>query len=153
MANGKYTDYATRVQMAAQRQQFLNQLLKQGSTNLLNFGKNTQWAGRQLMVGLTIPLSILGSAAAKTFMEMEQAVTKFSRVYGDMFTGGDATNKAVAEIQRLGKEFTKYGIAVKDTIEMAASAAAMGLTGSDLNSQVIQATRLAVLGQVENSKR
>jgi len=152
MANGKYTDYATRVQMAAQRQQFLNQLLKQGSTNLLNFGKNTQWAGRQLMVGLTIPLSILGSAAAKTFMEMEQAVTKFSRVYGDMFTGGDATNKAVAEIQRLGKEFTKYGIAVKDTIEMAASAAAMGLTGSDLNSQVIQATRLAVLGQVEQQQ-
>ena len=152
MANGKYTDYATRVQMAAQRQQFLNQLLKQGSTNLLNFGKNTQWAGRQLMVGLTIPLSILGSAAAKTFMEMEQAVTKFTRVYGDMMTGGDATNKAIGEIQRLGKEFTKYGIAVKDTIEMAASAAAMGLTGNDLNAQVIQATRLAVLGQVEQQQ-
>ena len=152
MANGKYTDYATRVQMAAQRQQFLNQLLKQGSTNLLNFGKNTQWAGRQLMVGLTIPLSILGSAAAKTFMEMEQAVTKFTRVYGDMMTGGDATNKAIGEIQRLGKEFTKYGIAVKDTIEMAASAAAMGLTGGALNAQVIQATRLAVLGQVEQQQ-
>jgi hypothetical protein len=152
MANGKYTDYATRVQMAAQRQQFLNQLLKQGSTNLLNFGKNTQWAGRQLMVGLTIPLSILGSAAAKTFMEMEQAVTKFTRVYGDMFTSGDATNKAIADIQRLGKEFTKYGIAVKDTVEMAASAAAMGLTGGALNAQVIQATRLAVLGQVEQQQ-
>ena len=152
MANGKYTDYATRVQMAAQRQQFLNQLLKQGSTNLLNFGKNTQWAGRQLMVGLTIPLSILGSAAAKTFMEMEQAVTKFMRVYGDLGTQSDATNKAIADIQRLGKEFTKYGIAVKDTVEMAASAAAMGLTGNALNAQVIQATRLAVLGQVEQQQ-
>ena len=149
MANGKYTDYATRVQMAAQRQQFLNQLLKQGSTNLLNFGKNTQWAGRQIMVGLTIPLSILGSAAAKTFMEMEEAVLKFTRVYGDITTSGDATNKAVADMQRLGKEFTKYGIAVKDTIDTAATAAAMGLTGDALNSQVIQATRLSVLGQVE----
>jgi hypothetical protein len=152
MVNGQYADYATRMQMAAQRQQFLNQLLKQGSTQLLNFGKNTQWAGRQLMVGLTIPLSILGSTAAKTFMEMEQAVTRFSRVYGDMTTGNDATNKAVADIQRLGKEFTKYGIAVKDTVEMAASAAAMGLTGNNLNAQVIQATRLAVLGQVEQQQ-
>ena len=152
MANGKYTDYATRVQMAAQRQQFLNQLLKQGSTNLLNFGKNTQWAGRQLMVGLTIPLSILGSAAAKTFLEMEQAVLKFQRVYGDLTTSGDATNKALKDIQMLGKEFTKYGIAVKDTVEMAATAAAMGLTGGALNAQVIAATRLAVLGQVEQQQ-
>jgi hypothetical protein len=152
MANGKYTDYATRVQMAAQRQQFLNQLLKQGSTNLLNFGKNTQWAGRQLMVGLTIPLSILGSAAAKTFMEMEEAVLKFTRVYGDITTSGDATNKAVADIQRLGKEFTKYGIAVKDTMEMAATAAAMGMQGSALEAQVVQATRLSVLGQVEQQQ-
>lgn len=152
MANGKYADYATRVQMAAQRQQFLNQLLKQGSTNLLNFGKNTQWAGRQLMVGLTIPLSILGSAAAKTFMEMEEAVLKFTRVYGDITTSGDATNKAVADIQRLGKEFTKYGIAVKDTMEMAATAAAMGMMGDALESQVVQATRLSVLGQVEQQQ-
>jgi hypothetical protein len=152
MVNGQYADYATRMQMAAQRQQFLNQLLKQGSTQLLNFGKNTQWAGRQLMVGLTIPLSILGSTAAKTFMEMEQAVTKFSRVYGDMMTNSDATDKAIADIQRLGKEFTKYGIAVKDTIEMAASAAAMGLSGNALNAQVTQATRLAVLGQVEQQQ-
>jgi hypothetical protein len=152
MANGKYADYTTRVQMAAQRQQFLNQLLKQGSTNLLNFGKNTQWAGRQLMVGLTIPLSILGSAAAKTFMEMEEAVLKFTRVYGDITTSGDATNKAVADIQRLGKEFTKYGIAVKDTMEMAATAAAMGMQGSALEAQVVQATRLSVLGQVEQQQ-
>jgi len=152
MVNGQYADYATRMQMAAQRQQFLNQLLKQGSTQLLNFGKNTQWAGRQLMVGLTIPLTILGSTAAKAFMEMEQAVVKFTRVYGDMTTGGDATNKAIADIQRLGKEFTKYGISVKDTMEMAASAAAMGLTGGALNAQVISATKLAVLGQVEQQQ-
>ena len=152
MANGQYADYATRTQMAAQRQQFLNQLLKQGSTQLLNFGKNTQWAGRQLMVGLTIPLTILGSTAAKTFMEMEQAITKFSRVYGDMMTNSDATDKAIADVQRLAKEFTKFGIAAKDTVEMAASAAAMGLTGNALSAQVIQATRLAVLGQVEQQQ-
>jgi len=152
MTNGRYADYATRVQMAAQRQQLLNQLIKQGSTQLLNFGKNTQWAGRQLMVGLTIPLTLLGSVAMKTFRDMEEAVVKFTRVYGDMTTTSDATNKAVEDIQRLGKEFTKYGIAVKDTVEMAATAAAMGLTGNDLNQQVIAATKLSVLGQVEQQQ-
>jgi hypothetical protein len=149
MVNGQYADYATRVQMAAQRQQFLNQLIKQGSTQLLNFGKNTQWAGRQLMVGLTIPLSILGTTAAQTFREMEMAVVNFTRVYGDMTTSNDATNKAVADIQKLAKEFTKFGIAATDTVNMAAKAAAMGLTGSALTAQVEQATKLAVLGQVD----
>ena len=152
MVNGQYADYATRTQMAAQRQQFLNQLLKQGSTQLLNFGKNTQWAGRQLMVGLTIPLSILGSTAAKVFREMEQATIRFTRVYGDLTTSMGDTDKAVAEIQLLAKEFTKFGIAAKDTMEMAASAAAMGLTGADLQAQVTNATRLAVLGQVEQAQ-
>jgi hypothetical protein len=152
MVNGQYADYATRTQMAAQRQQFLNQLLKQGSTQLLNFGKNTQWAGRQLMVGLTIPLSILGSTAAKVFREMEEATIKFTRVYGDMTTSMGDTDKAVVQIQRLAKEFTKFGIAAKDTMEMAASAAAMGLQGADLQAQVTEATRLAVLGQVEQQQ-
>ena len=150
--NGKYTDYATRVQMAAQRQQLMNQLLKQGSTQLLNFGKNTQWAGRQLMVGLTVPLSMLGGFAAQTFREMEKEVVNFKRVYGDMFSDAGATDKAIADIQRLGIEFTKYGVAVKDTVAMAAKAAAMGLTGSDLNAQVTAATRLSVLGQVEQQQ-
>jgi len=40
-------DYATKTALAAQKQALFNQLVKQGSTNLLNFGKNTQWAGRQ----------------------------------------------------------------------------------------------------------
>jgi len=152
MVNGQYADYATRTQMAAQRQQFLNQLLKQGSTQLLNFGKNTQWAGRQLMVGLTIPLSILGSTAAKVFREMEQATVAFSRVYGDMTTSIGDTDKAIEDIKLLGKEFTKFGIAVKDTMDMAAKAAAMGLTGGDLVAQVTQATRLSVLGQVDQQQ-
>lgn len=152
MVNGEYTDYATRTQMAAQRQQLLNQLLKQGSTQLLNFGKNTQWAGRQLMVGFTVPLTMLGSVAAKAFKEMEEAVIKLQRVYGDMYTSAADTDKAVKGIQLLAKEFTKYGIAASETVKMAADAAAMGLTGGDLTAQVTAATRLAVLGQVEQQE-
>ena len=146
--NGEFSDYATRMQMNAQRQQFFNKLIQQGSTNLLNFGKNTQWAGRQLMVGLTIPLTILGSTASKTFTEMEQAITRLSRVYGDMTTSQGATDKAIADIRRLGVEFTKWGVKVVDTVNMAADAAAAGFSGQALIDQVTNATKLAVLGQV-----
>jgi TP901 family phage tail tape measure protein len=142
----------TQTAMAAQKQQLLNQLLKQGSTNLLNFGKNTQWAGRQLMVGFTVPLVMLGSAAAKTFMQMEEQAIRFKRVYGDMFTTKEQTDRMVQDIQQLAREYTKYGVAVEETMKMAADAAAMGKVGADLTAQVAQATRLAVLGGVEQSQ-
>ena len=143
---------ATQTAMAAQRQQLLNQLLKQGSTNLLNFGKNTQWAGRQLMVGFTVPLMLLGSAAAKTFMKLEEQAIRFKRVYGEMFTTQEETDTMVKQIQTLAKEYTKYGVAVEKTMEMAANAAAMGKMGAELTAQVAEATRLAVLGGVEQEQ-
>ena len=145
-------DAATQTALASQKQAIFNQLVRQGSTNLLNFGKNTQWAGRQLMVGFSVPLLYIGSVAAKVFMDIEQQALKFKRVYGDMFTTSDQTNKALRDVELLAKEFTKYGVAVSKTMEMAASAAAMGKTGADLTAQVAQATRLAVLGNVEQEQ-
>jgi TP901 family phage tail tape measure protein len=139
----------TRTQIAAQRQQLLNQLLKQGSTNLLNFGKNTQWAGRQLMVGFTIPLGIMGSAAMKSYKEIEEAGIRLRRVYGDFGTTNVETEKMVKDIQKLALEYTRYGVAVKDSMEMAADAAAMGKKGADLLAQVSSSARLAVLGGVD----
>ena len=143
---------ATKTQIAAQKQQLLNQLLKQGSTNLLNFGKNTQWAGRQLMVGFTIPLGILGTTAAKTFMDMEKQAISFKRVYGDTFTPSAETDKMLKQVQQLASEFTKYGVTVEKTMEQAAKAAATGKVGADLLAQVSESTRLAVLGNVDQQQ-
>lgn len=143
---------ATKTAIAAQKQAILNQLLRQGSTNLLNFGKNTQWAGRQLMVGFTIPLTIFGSVAAKSFMQMEEQAIKFKRVYGDTFTASAETDKMIEQVKELASEFTKYGVQVEKTMAMAADAAAMGQMGADLLAQINQSTKLAVLGGVEQEK-
>jgi len=145
-------DYGTQVQLAAQKQALFNQLMKQGSTNLLNFGKNTQWAGRQLMVGFTLPLMAVGSAASKTFMEMEAQSLRFRKVYGDLFTPQEETQQALANITALGQSFTKYGVAVSQTVGLAAEAAAAGFQGVDLQRQTAQATRLSVLGQIDSQK-
>lgn len=145
-------DLSVKTQMAAQKQALFNQLVKQGSTNLLNFGKNTQWAGRQLMVGFTVPLTILGNTAAKAFMDMESAALKFRKVYGDLFTPAEETQQALDSVNALAASFTKYGIAASSTVSLAADAAAAGFQGLDLQRQVTEATRLQVLGQVDQQK-
>jgi TP901 family phage tail tape measure protein len=145
-------EYATKTALAAQKQALFNQLMRQGSTDLLNFGKNTQWAGRQLMVGFTVPLAYFGTMAAKTFMDLEAQAIKFRRVYGDMFTTTDETTKALSDIEKIAKEFTKYGVSAVKTMELASQAAAMGQKGADLTAQVVEANRLAVLGSVEQDQ-
>jgi hypothetical protein len=143
-----YSKPITQMQLAIQKQQIFNKLLDAGTTKLLNFGKNTQWAGRQLMVGFTIPLTILGSTAIRTFKDMETQAIRFKKVYGDIFTTTGETNAALESIKKLAVEYTKYGVSITDTIKMAADAAAAGNSGAQLESVVSQATKLSVLGGV-----
>ena len=142
----------TQLMMATQRQQIMNKLIDDGSTKLLNFGKNTQWAGRQLMVGFTIPLMLFGTQAIKVFKEIETQVIRFKKVYGDIFTDQGATDAALKNIRALGDEYTKYGLKVSDTIKMAADAAAAGFSGKGLEQLVEQTNKLAVLGGVTQEK-
>lgn len=132
-----------------QRQQLFNKLLRDGATSMVNWGKNTQWAGRQLMVGFTVPLTIFGGYAASVFMDLDKQITQFRRVYGDAMTPTAEADAMVAQIQDLAKEYTKYGITVADSIEMAAKAAATGLQQDDLLAATEEALRLATLGQMD----
>lgn len=138
--------------IATQRSQIFNKLLRDGSTSLVNFGKNTQWAGRQLMVGFTLPITMFGTVAAQVFSDLEKQVINFKRVYGDLGTTVSETEEMVTQIKGLGREYTKYGIAVSDTIGLAAKAAAMGAQGADLMAATEEATRLATLGQIEQNQ-
>jgi TP901 family phage tail tape measure protein len=145
-------DLGTQTAIAAQKQVIFNQLLKQGSTNLLNFGKNTQWAGRQLMVGFTLPLATLGMTAGRVFFDMEKAAIKFKKVYGDLFTAPAETQKAMEGIIELGEAYSAYGVAVSESLSVAADAAAAGFAGVDLQNQTAAALKLSVLGQLELQK-
>jgi TP901 family phage tail tape measure protein len=141
--------YGTDVAMAAQKQMMFNKLIDDGSTKLLNWGKNTQWAGRQLMVGLTLPLAAMGAAAAKAFMEIDKASVALRRVYGDLSTSTAELENNVENVKRLGAEYTKYGIAVSETIAIGARAAATGATNEKLMAATEQTLRFATLGQVD----
>ena len=143
-----YNDQLTRMQMVIQRQQILNKLLADGSVKLLNFGKNTQWAGRQLMVGFTIPLAMFAASAIKSFKEIETQALRFKKVYGELFTTQEETEAALKNMQKLADEYTKYGLKVAETIKTASEAAAAGFAGNDLDVIVRQANKLAILGGV-----
>ena len=148
-------DYNTQLQVSAQRWSIFNKLVGDGTTSLINFGKNTQWAGRQLMVGLTLPLTVFGVTLSKTFREVDAELTRFAKVYGSDLAGANkkATDDMKQQILDLGKTYgATYGIAAKETIALAADIAATGLEGKELMDSVAQTTRLAVLGEVDRQE-
>lgn len=144
--------FNNQISVASQRTQILGQMFRQGTTQLVNFGKNVQWAGRQLMVGFTVPLSIFATTAGRTFMQLEKQAVAFKKVYGDIFTTPAELNQNLDAVKALSKEFTKYGIAAADTLSLAAQAAAAGRRGTDLTDAVTQSTRLATLGQMDQNQ-
>lgn len=138
-----------KMQMALEKQRLMNMLIADGSTKMLNWGKNMQWAGRQLMVGFTLPLTLFAGIAISVFNDMEKQALEFKKVYGDLFTTEPEMQQNLKAVKELGLEFTKYGIALKDTMKMATTAAASGQQNADLIAATTEATRLQVLGQME----
>jgi len=142
----------TRTMIAAQRQQLLNQMLDLGSTKLLNFGKNMQWAGRQLMVGFTVPLTMFAASAMNSYKQIEAERVQLTRVYGTFETTAAEANRAADSVQKLASQYTAYGLAVKDTMALGATVAAAGATGKDLTEQVAASSKLAVLGRMSQDE-
>jgi TP901 family phage tail tape measure protein len=141
-------------QLARMEMQIMNRALSEGATSLINWGKNTQWAGRQLTVGLTVPLAMFGSQAAKAFREADQELTRLVKVYGDI------SGTASADLQKIRKDVTltakelssAMGVSFKETIGLAADIAATGQQGDELLSSLKETTRLAVLGEVDRQE-
>ena len=137
--------------LARQELQIMNKVIQDGGVQLINWGKNTQWAGRQLTVGLTVPLAAFGMAAAKSFREADAELTRLTKVYGGVAATSSADlAKIRTEVSATARELAKaYGTSFKETIQLAADVAATGKTGSDLLGSVKETTRLAVLGEVD----
>jgi TP901 family phage tail tape measure protein len=104
------------------------------------------------MVGFTLPLATLGMTAGRVFFDMEKAAIKFKKVYGDLFTAPEETKQAMESIVELGQAYAAYGVAVSDSLSVAADAAAAGFAGVDLQNQTAAALKLSVLGQLELQK-
>jgi TP901 family phage tail tape measure protein len=148
----KINAVANATKLAANTQNLYNIAVDKGAQSLINWGKNTQWAGRQLTVGMTVPLTIFGSTAMNVFKDVNDEIVRMQKVYG---TGlKQPTQQVLNEIKQqvlgLSKELAaSMGVAVKDTAAMAADLAATGLQGVDLVNATRESIRLQKLGEMD----
>ena len=128
--------------------------VKKGSQELINWGKNTQWAGRQLTVGMSIPLMIFGQQAVQSFKDVNTELTRLQRLYGEGLTPPSQTelNQISSQVLNLGKQIAgTMGIAQTETVKAAANFAAMGRQGQNLLTTTAETMRLSKLGAVSTA--
>ena len=148
----KINEMAKATEIAAMKQNLYNIAVQQGSQKLIDFGKNTQWAGRQLTVGLSLPVAMFGRSAMQVFQQVNDELVRMQKVYG---TG--LVQPTAAAIQLITKQVTglavelakTWGVAAKDTASMAADLAAVGLQGTNLLGATREAMRLQKLGEMD----
>jgi TP901 family phage tail tape measure protein len=142
---------ANKGKLARMEMQIMNRALSEGAGSLINFGKNTQWAGRQLTVGLTVPITMFGAAASKAFREADTELVRLTKVYGGLAATSAADLKAIREeVIQTAKTLSKtMGASFKDTIALGADIAATGQTGNELLGSIAETTRLSILGEVD----
>ena len=140
--------------IARQEAAIMNKVMLDGSNQLINWGKNTQWAGRQLTVGLTVPLVAFGAAAQKAFRDADAELIRLQKVYGGLAAVSSIElAKVRKDVSETARELAgSYGVAFKDTIALAADLAATGQQGNELLEATRQTTRLAVLGEVDRQE-
>ena len=138
--------------LSSQRVAIFARALDQAGTSVLNWGKNMQWAGRQLMVGFTVPLTIFGAIAIKTFQDVERQIIDLQKVYGDFSTSAEETRRVTEQVRELSGELTRLGFTAKDTLALAADAAAIGFKNQDLLDVTEQASQMAALGMMTQAE-
>lgn len=127
-----------------------SQAVQSASHNLVNWGKNTQWAGRQMMVGLTLPFAALAAGTAALAYSMDKELTKIVKVYdfvGDNVTA--QTKRLREDSMETAKMMAKqYAQSAKDTLSVTASLAATGQTGPGLQRSTKTVARAMFLGDL-----
>jgi TP901 family phage tail tape measure protein len=140
--------------IARQELQIMNKVVQEGAGQLINWGKNTQWAGRQLTVGLTVPMAAFGKASADAFRTADEQLVRLTKVYGGISqTSASELLKVRKDVIETARQISKsMGASFNETIGLAADIAATGKTGNELLKSVQETTRLAVLGEVDRQE-
>ena len=129
----------------------LNQAVSSGAEHMVRWGKNTQWAGRQLTVGFSVPLGMAAAATGKLAYEMDKSLTNITKVYGDATTQfQDTTDTIRTAAMNTAKNMASiYGQSAKDTLEIEAQFAAAGKTGAELQQATAAATKARMLNEID----
>ena len=158
MSNGKLNatlyqpeQLASNLRTAKAQLGLFNAMVASGSDQLVKWGKNTQWAGRQLMVGLTVPIGIAAVATGKLAYDMDKALTQVTKVYGDVTQGIQESNDSIrAQAMTTTQAVSRmYGQTAETTLGVMAQLAASGKTGNELQQATVATQRAALLGELD----
>lgn len=132
---------------------FTRSLIASASTQMVNLGKNTQWAGRQLMVGFTMPTLFAGVAAGAAFHQADKELTRIAKVYDTMRVGegrlAELTQLRADSMHTATVAAKEYGAAMQDTLQVQADLAATGQRGVALQEATNEVMRIAKLGELD----
>lgn len=133
---------------------------KSASTNIINMGKNVQWSGRQLTVGFSYPLAMIGAAAGVMSYKVEDAFASINKVYD--VSAGALNNEALRakEINQLRVDSMetatvaaeRYGRTIETTLKVEQELAATGLNGSRLQDSTREVQRISALGDIDSGQ-
>lgn len=129
---------------------FYNQVLASVADQTIKWGKNTQWAGRQLTAGLTMPLAAGAAGMAAVAYQLDKGLTQVVKVYGDASTAAKTSDKEIrdATMSTAKALAGSMGQAATDTIEITSQLAAAGNVGAELQAQTREVSRARVLGEL-----
>jgi TP901 family phage tail tape measure protein len=142
----------------------INQAIRSAATQTVNWGKNMQWAGRQITVGIGVPIAMIVGAMGKMAYTMDQQLVRITKVYDtqsaniqDADQRSISTQNELANVRqrsmKLGISMAKtYGQSLNDTLSLEADLAATGKTGNELMQQTSEVTRIATLGELDHQK-
>lgn len=128
-----------------------SQSVKSASHNLINWGKNTQWAGRQMMVGLSLPFAALAAGTGALAYQIDKEMTRILKVYDYATTNIEAEGERIKETSFATARAmaNTYGQAAKDTINIIGELAATGKTGVELQKSAEVVSKAAFLGELD----
>lgn len=72
-------------------------------TSVQNLGKNWQWAGRQLIVGLSLPIVGAATRSIQTYLSIEKEIVRLHRFIGPEFVKNEKDIRA--GIEQIGHDF------------------------------------------------
>lgn len=138
---------ATATEFLNRRLTIQSEILGALGTKLQNWGKNTQWAGRQLMVGFTVPFAMAAAAAGGYALQIDQALVRIEKVYNGSLQGFRGAAMATA------KEITNsMGQTAQSTLQVMGELAAAGKEGNELMQLTKSAQQLSTLGNVDQAE-
>lgn len=130
------------------------------STKYLNLGKNLQWTGRQLMVGVTLPLAAIGTTAVKSYMEWDRAITRTTKLLEDQV---DAQGRVVKTAKDVSKELqaaatdlsqNKFGISRSEIMNQMGLFAQIGLrTKDEIEKLANLSLEFNILGDLDDTAK